>query len=436
MLIHETGKDYKQAVQEAISKAKSIGQSLKTFEIEAEPAVKEITKDGHTVTEVTLKATGADKNYSQFSINYLKGEIEGHGNDASETFSKLWKSQHMPKGDDVSPWIGRKTYPTIVETITGEPNDIDHIGSIGLLKGKCYDPDTLKRWDGQRQEFEKTLKAKAPAIISAVRQQYEASIVLMATMAGKIEYKDLDKDFITTIDHSTEATKNAPARIDIVKTKTITDKKAELDYINKTLPLTRGIIHLYGKVKDLIKASGDLETMKAQADAMELEKPLIEGDVKSYEEEQAKKAKAEARQDKKAEKDADLRANVREMATVYHVPTADIATFTHLSTAKVEEILRDAGYDSAKLYSEQGKAKVNVIPGGDKVRVTPIFNNNNVEAEKIKSATAVDKMSANDKDAKLRRTIFNMHSVFTSEEIAKYLDLSEIFVARVLDESD
>lgn len=345
---------YKKALTEAISKAKEIGRSLKTFETEAEPAVKEITKDGSTVTEVTLKATGADRNYSQFSINYLKGEIENHGNEASETFSKLWKSQRMPKGDDVSPWIGRRTYPTIIETITGEPNDIDHVGSIGLLKGKTYDPEDLKNWDEQRQEFEKTLKAKAPAIISALRQQYEATIVLMATMQGKIVFKDLDKDFITTIDHSTEATKDRPAKIDSVETKTIDDKIAELRYINKTLPLTRGTIHLYGKVKDLVKASGDLEFMKTQADAMEEEKPLIEGEVKAYEEEQAKKAKAEARRDAKAEKDEELKASI--VKTFELGATLQMITMlTKVTQSKAEQILKDAGYDPAKPFNEQGK---------------------------------------------------------------------------------
>ena len=354
LITHEKNKDYKTMVQEAVAKATEIGKNLKTFEMEAEPVVKEITKDGTTVTEVTLKATGADRNYSQFSINYLKGEIEGHGNEATEVFSKLWKSQHMPKGDDVSPWIGRKTYPMIVSMITGEPDDVDHIGSIGLLKGKCYDPADLKRWDEQRQEFEKTLKAKAPAIISAVRQQYNASIVLLATMRGKIEYKDLEKDFITTIDHSTEATKDHPAKIDIVKSKTISDKKAELTYINKTLPITRGTIHLYGKIKDLVKASGDLEFMKAQADAMELEKPLIEGEVKAYEEEQAKKARANAREDRKAEKDEETKANIIKTFEM-GVPITAITMLSKVSQAKAEEILRDAGYDPAKPFNEQGK---------------------------------------------------------------------------------
>lgn len=432
LITHETGKDYKAAVKAAISKATTISKDLKTFEIEAEPAVKEITKGGTTVTEVMLKATGADKNYSQFSINYLKGEIEGHGNEATEVFSKLWKSQHMPKGDDVSPWIGRKTYPTIVETITGQANDPDRIG-YGLLKGKTYDPEQVKKWDEQRQEFEKTLKAKAPAIISALRQQYNAAIVLMATMSGKIEYKALDKDFITKIDHSTAATKNAPARIDVVETKTITDKKAELEYINKTLPTTRGVIYLFNKLKDLIQNSGEIDYMRDQAEAMENEKPLIEGEVKAYEDEQAKAARAAAREDKKADKDKELKQNIVKSFEM-GVPIQAITMLSKVSQAKAEEILKEAGYDPAKPYSEQGKAKVNVIPGGDEVRVTPIFNN--VEAEKIKSATTVDKMSANDEDAKLRRTIFNMHSVFTSEEIAKYLGLSEIFVARVLDESD
>ena len=333
MLISHNTDDqgYKKALSEAISKAKEIGKNLKTFEMEAEPVVREITRDGSTVTEVTLKATGADRNYSQFSINYLKGEIENHGNEATEVFSKLWKSQHMPKGDDVSPWIGRKTYPTIVETITGVPNDIDHVGSVGLLKGKTYDPADLKRWDEDRQVFEGTLKAKAPVIISAVRQQYEASIVLMATMNGKIEYKDLEKDFITTID--------------IVKTKTISNKRAELAYINKTLRLTRGTIHLYGKLKDLIKASGDLEFMKAQADAMELEKPLIEGEVRAYEEAEAKAARATAREDKKAEKDAEIQANVRLMAEAFSAAT--IAKILHLSENKVKEILKAAPAEAA-----------------------------------------------------------------------------------------
>lgn len=435
LITHEAGKDYKQAVQEAISHAKDISRSLKTFEVEAEPAVKEITKGDHTVTEIMLKATGADRNYSQFSINYLKGEIEGHGNAATEVFSKLWKSQHMPKGDDVSPWIGHKTYPMIVSTITGQDVNPDMVG-YGLLKGKTYDPEDLKKWDTKRQEFEKTLEAKAAAIISAVRKQYEAAIVLMATMSGKIEYKDLDKDFASKITQHHAATKTAAEYDTTVETKTIEDKKAELDYIDKTLPTTTGTIYLFNKLKAVIENSGDLDYMRSQAEAMKEARPLIEGEVKSYEEEQAKAARAAAREDKKADKDAELRANIILMATEFNAPAATIAKILHLSENKVEEILRDAGYDSAKLYSEQGKAKVNVIPGGDEVRVTPIFNNNNVEAEKIKSATAVDKMSANDKDAKLRRTIFNMHSVFTSEEIAKYLDLSEIFVARVLDESD
>ena len=340
LITHEQGKDYKQAIQEAISKATEIRRSLKTFETEAEPVTKEITKEGHTVTEVMLKATGADKNYSQFSINYLKGEIEGHGNEATETFSKLWKSQHMPKGDDVSPWIGRKTYPTIISTITGEANDLDHIGSYGLLKGKTYDPEDLKKWDEQRQEFEKTLKAKAPAIISAVRQQYEAAIVLMATMAGKIEYKDLEKDFVSKITQHHEATKTAAEYDTVVESKTIEDKQAELAYINKTLPITRGALHLYGKLNDLIQASGKADYMKSQAEAMEEAKPLIEGEVKSYEDEQAKAARAAAREDKKADKDAEIQANVRLMAEAF--PAATIAKILHLSENKVKEIIETA----------------------------------------------------------------------------------------------
>lgn len=365
LISHNTDdKGYKTALTEAISQAKAIGRSLKTFETEAEPAVKEITKDGSTMTEITLKATGADRNYSQFSINYLKGEVEGHGNEATEVFKNLWKSQHMPKGDDVSPWIGRRTYPTIIETITGEPNDIDHVGSIGLLKGKCYDPADLKRWDEDRQVFEGTLKAKAPAIISAVRQQYEASIVLMATMSGKIVYKDLDKDFITTIDHSTEATKDAPARINSVETKTIGDKIAELRYIDKTLPLTRGTIHLYGKVKDLVKASGDLEFMKAQADAMEEEKPLIEGEVKAYEAEQAKAARDAAREDRKADRDKELKANI--VKTYELGATLQMITMlTKVTQAKAEEILKDAGYDPSKPFSEQGKEETEPAPANN-----------------------------------------------------------------------
>jgi hypothetical protein len=354
LITHAENDDYKKAVQEAISKAKEIGKSLKTFETEAEPNVKEITKDNATVTEVTLKATGADRNYSQFSINYLKGEIENHGNEASETFSKFWKSQHLPKGDDVSPWIGRKTYPTILETITGVPNDIDHVGSIGLLKGKCYDPVDLKRWDEDRQEFEKILKAKAPAIISAVRQQYEATKVLMAMMNGKIVYKDLDKDFITTINHSTEATKDKPAKIDIVKSKTISDKKAELDYIKRTLPLSRGLIHLVGKLKEMTQASGGSDAIKEQIEAMELEKPLIEGEVKAYEDEQAKAERANARRHAKAEKDAELKENI--VKTFEMGATIQMITMlTKVSQTKAEAILKEAGYDPAKPFSEQGK---------------------------------------------------------------------------------
>ena len=354
LIAREEGKDYKAAVQEAISKAKEIGKKLKTFEMEAEPAVKEIAKDGTTVTEVMLKATGADKNYSQFSINYLKGEIEGHGNEATEVFSKLWKSQHMPKGDNVSPWIGRKTYPTIIETITDVPNDVDHVGAIALLKGKTYDPENLKNWDEERQEFEKTLKAKAAAIVSAVRQQYEASIVLMATMQGKIEFKDLDKDFITKITHRTEATKNGPAREEVVETKTIGDMKSELTYINKTLAKTRGTIYLFNKLKDLIKASGDLEFMKSQAEAMETEKPLIEGEVKAYDEEQAKAARAAAREDRKADKDAELKANIVKTFEI-GATIQMIVMLTKVTQAKAEEILKAAGYDPAKPFTEQGK---------------------------------------------------------------------------------
>ena len=115
------------------------------------------------------------------------------------------------------------------------------------------------------------------------------------------------------------------------------------------------------------------------------------------------------------------------------MPVAVIAQAQQISQAKAEEILTAAGYDPNKPYSEQAKAKVNVIPDGDEVRVVPIVNNN----RKINFTTAVDdKVSANDKDAKLRQTILDMHSIFTSEEIAKYLGLSEIFVAKVLDESD
>ena len=392
LVTHEENKDYKTMVQEAVAKATEIGQNLRTFEMEAEPVVKEITKDGTTVTEVTLKATGADRNYSQFSMNYLKGEIENHGNAATDVFAKLWKSQHLPKGDDVSPWIGRKTYPTIVETLTGQANDPDQIG-FGVLKGKCYDPDQLAKWDAQRQEFEKTLKAKAPAIISAVRQQYNAANVLMATMSGKIVYKDLDKDFVSE-----------------TGSQTITDKKAELEYIEKTLPTTRGVIHLFHKVQELIKNSGELDCMRQQAEAMEEAKPLIEGSVKAYEEEQAKAARAAAREDAKADKDKELKINI--VKTFEMGATLQMITMlTKVTTAKAEEILKEAGYDPKKPYSEQAKAKVNVIPDEDEVY-------------------------ANDKDAKLRQTILDMNSIFTSEEIAKYLGLSEIFVAKILDESD
>ena len=355
LITHEPHKDYKAAVEAAIAKAKATAKGLKTFEVEADPIVKVITKDANTVTEVSLKATGADKNYGQFTINYLKGEIEGHGNAASDVFVKLWKSQHMPKGDDVSPWIGRKTYPTIVETLTGQPNDPEKVG-YGLLKGKTYDPDDLEKWDRQRQTFEETLKAKAAAIISAVRGQYNAAIVLMATMNGKIEYKDLEKDFVSKVVQHHEKTKEAAAYDSEVESQTIEDKKAELDYIEKTLPTTQGTIHLFHKLQDLIKASGDLDYMRQQAKAMEEAKPLIEGSVKDYNEQQAKAEKAQKRADSKADKD-----KIKQEAVItcfkYGMPAAVIAQAQQISQAKAEEILTAAGYDPAKPYSEQEKAE-------------------------------------------------------------------------------
>ena len=421
-----------EALKEAMSKAAAQIKGLKTFEIKGDPIETPVSKSQNLVT-IQIKVSGASRNYSQISQNYLKGECEGNGNAATETFKKIWKDSHgRLTTDEASQWIGRAAYEAILETA-----GINIDTAPATVKTNAEnDLDLILRLDVKRAAFEEQLKAHAGAILARYLRCVRTQQV-MSTVGHKLEWQALDSFRTTT--KKTEASKDKEGNeITTEKEEVIitpADQKRKLRYEKTILGQYKALSTIKATAEGVLKNSGDPNEIKAKIEEIETDIPLTEGQVKANEEAEAKAARAAAREDKKAEKDEELKANIvktYEMGATLQM----ITMLTKVTQAKAEEILQAAGYDPAKLYSEQGKAKVNVIPGGDEVRVTPIFNNNNVEAEKIKSATAVDKMSANDKDAKLRRTIFNMHSVFTSKEISKYLDLSEIFVARVLDESD
>lgn len=421
-----------EALKEAMSKAAAQIKTLKTFEIKGDPVVTPVSKSQSLVT-IQVKVTGASRNYSQISQNYLKGECEGNGNAATETFKKIWKDSHARiTTDEASQWIGRAAYVAILKAAGV---DVDHAPATVKTNSE-NDLDDLLELDAKRAEFEQQLKEHASAILARYLRCVTTQQVI-SSVGHKLEWQALDS-FGTTV-KKTETSKDKDGKEVTTKKEEVlitpADQKRKLCYERTILAQYKALSTVKATAEAVLKNSGEPNEIKAKIEEIEVDIPLTEGQVRASEEAEAKAARAAAREDKKADRDKELKASI--VKTYELGATLQMITMlTKVTTAKAEEILRDAGYDPAKLYSEQGKAKVNVIPGGDKVRVTPIFNNNNVEAEKIKSATAVDKMSANDKDAKLRRTIFNMHSVFTSEEIAKYLDLSEIFVARVLDESD
>ncbi|MBQ1760390.1 MAG: hypothetical protein IIZ94_12000, partial [Prevotella sp.] len=58
--------------------------------------------------------------------------------------------------------------------------------------------------------------------------------------------------------------------------------------------------------------------------------------------------------DRKAEKDEETKANIIKTFEM-GVPITAITMLSKVSQAKAEEILRDAGYDPAKPFNEQGK---------------------------------------------------------------------------------
>ena len=433
MTMYNTAKaDEKEALDQAMAKAAEQIKTLKTFEIKGDPVI-EYIGTSKTLAAISIKITGASRNYAQTSQNYLKGECEGNGNAATGTFKKIWKDSHASiTTDEASQWIGRAAYDAILRAAGV---DIDNAPAT-IKTNSLNDLELILRLDAKRAAFEEQLKAHASAILSRYLKCVTTQQV-MSSVGYKLKWQALDS-FGTTV-KKTETSKDKEGNVITTEKEEVTitpaDQKRKLRYEKAILGQYKALSTIKATAEGVLKNSGDPNEIKAKIEEIEADIPLTEGQVKANEEAEAKAARAAAREDKKADKDAETRANIVKTFEM-GAPIQVITMLTKVSQTKAEEILRDAGYDPAKTYAEQGKAKVNVIPGGDKVRVTPIFNNNNVEAEKIKSATAVDKMSANDKDAKLRRTIFNMHSVFTSEEIAKYLDLSEIFVARVLDESD
>ena len=329
------------ALKEAMAKAAGQIKGLKTFETKGDP-VETLVRGTDDCVTIQVKLTGADRNYSQSSLNYLKGEAEGHGNAATDAVKKAWEKYSGKAGtEDLIPWISSRMYKSILDASGLNEDEIP----VSTTPAKLVDLDLLVELDPKRQAYEAKLQGAADALIQNVVQAAQGA----AAMASKgqkwfllrpvekfhtvkevvEEVKDKDGKVIKTISNQ---------RTDV----TIQDKIAAVKYMDKAMFIDQAILDLNDATAAAIEKAGGRDKIKAVLDKYTETYALYKGDVEASEEAEAKAEKAQKRADSKADKDKAIQANIREMATQFKMPAASIAKFLNLSESKVEEVLKAA----------------------------------------------------------------------------------------------
>lgn len=340
MTIYNTAKaEEKAELDKAMAEAPARIEKLKTFETKGEPVIKNVTGSQNLV-QIVIKVSGASKNYAQTSQNYLKGECEGNGNAATDTFKKIWKDSHASLStDEASQWIGRAAYDAILKA-----SGIDTDNAPATVKTNSEnDLGTIIQLDAKRAEFESQLKAHASAILTRYLKCIRTQQV-MSTVGHKLEWQDLDS--FSTITKKTETSKDKNGK-EITSEKEViiitpADLRRKLDYEKAILGQYTALTTLKDTAEAILKNSGDPNENKAKIEEIKTDIPLIEGQVKANEEAEMRAARAAAREDKKADKDAAIQANIIRMANEFKMPTDTIAEILKLSENKVKEVLEAA----------------------------------------------------------------------------------------------
>lgn len=354
MTIYNTAKaEEKAELDKAMAAAPAKIKSLKTFETKGEPVIKKVTGSENLV-QIMIKLSGASRNYAQTSQNYLKGECEGNGNAATDTFKKIWSDSHASlTTDEASQWIGRAAYDAILKAAGVDTNN----APATVKTNSENDIDTIIELDAKRAEFESQLKACASAILARYLRCV-ATQQVMSRVGRKLEWQALDSFSTTT--KKTETSKDKDGN-EVTKEEVIitpADLMRKLRYERAILKQYTALDTLKNMSEAILKNSGDPDEIKAKIEEIEADLPLTEGQVKANEEAEAKAARAAAREDKKADRDAELKANI--VKTYELGATLEmIVMLTKVSQAKAEEIIKAAGFDPAKPYTEQAKAAAN-----------------------------------------------------------------------------
>lgn len=344
----------KAALDKAMAEAPAKLRALKTFETKGDPIVK-YTDATKTMAYIQVKVTGASKNYAQTSQNYLKGECEGNGNAATDTFKAMWKNaaQGMTT-DEASRWIGKAAYEAI---LTAAGVDIDNAPATVKTNAE-NDVDLLIELDPKRVEFEKALQAKAAAIVPRYLRAVRTQQVITSMAKPQLNFVDL-KSFTTvttTEEKRTDADKKVTTVQKEVETISPAALKEKLEYEKRISAQYAALEYLHNFSDKALKSAGTPEEVKAKIEEIKADMPLTEGAVKANEEAEAKAEKAQKRADSKANSDQVLKESIVKSFEM-GVPMEAITMLSKVSKAKAEEILTAAGYDPAKPYSEQAKAE-------------------------------------------------------------------------------
>ena len=344
------------ALKEAMAKAADQIKGLKTFEIKGDP-VETLVKGTDDCVTIQVRLTGADRNYSQSSLNYLKGEAEGHGNAATDAIKKVWEKYSHKAGTEVLiPWISTRAYKAILENAGVHEDKIP----ASTTPAKLVDLDLLLELDPKRQEAENLLLNNADQLIRQVVDTAETTAAMaMSNPQGLFRLKSLKQGH--TVKEEVEEVKDKDGKVIATKTTqrtdvTIQDKKDAVDYIERATLVNQAALDLFDMIAAAIEKAGGRDKIKAVLDKYTETYALYKGDVQASEEAEAKAEKAAKREDKKAEKDEALKASIVK-SFMAGVPMEYITMLTKVSQTKAEEILTAAGYDPNKPYSEQAKAE-------------------------------------------------------------------------------
>lgn len=344
------------ALKEAMAKAAQQIKGLKTFETKGDP-VETLVKGTDDCVTIQVKLTGADRNYSQSSLNYLKGEAEGHGNAATDAIKKAWnKFSHKAGTEVLIPWISTRAYKAILENAGVHEDKIP----ASTTPAKMVDLDLLVELDPKRQEAEQILLANADQLIKQVVDTAETTAAMaMSNPQGLFRLKSL-KQF-HTVKEVVEDVKDKDGKVIATHTTqrtdvTIQDKKNAVDYIEKATLVDQAALDLFDMIAGQIEKAGGRDRIKAVLDKYTETYALYKGDVQASEEAEAKAEKAQKRADSKADKDK-AKQDAIVLLFKNNVAPAVIAQAQMISQAKAEEILTAAGYDPNKPYSEQAKAE-------------------------------------------------------------------------------